>query len=262
MTTGIIIQARTGSSRLPNKAFLPIGDRASLAWCIGQCKKMEGIDKIILATTRREEDKKLKRFCYGDNMHFYQGRRDDLIARHYGAAQRYGIDTIVRVTGDSPVFCPEMGEYLLKNHLENKADYTEALEIVPGTSCQIWSYNAFEKLTEMNIGQQYTEHMSFFVLQNPDKFKIVKVKFIPSCFRKYRLTLDYPEDLEMFNALFKTMEGTGIDMNQFCLQNIYDCLEKHPEISSINQHLTNAYDSKEMQQALRLENDRINLAYF
>ena len=56
---GIIIEARIGSSRLPNKILKKIGRISILEFLIRRVKKQNKIDKIILATTKKKEDYKL-----------------------------------------------------------------------------------------------------------------------------------------------------------------------------------------------------------
>ena len=56
---GIIIEVRSTSSRLPNKHFYKINNKPILELMINRVKKIKGIDKIILATTKNKEDDKI-----------------------------------------------------------------------------------------------------------------------------------------------------------------------------------------------------------
>ena len=51
-----IIQARSGSSRLPGKALLPLGERTALGLMVHRVKKAEQISEIIIATTENTGD--------------------------------------------------------------------------------------------------------------------------------------------------------------------------------------------------------------
>ena len=46
-----IIQARTGSSRLPGKMLLKLGDDYIIYWVIKRLLKCKKIDKLIVATS-------------------------------------------------------------------------------------------------------------------------------------------------------------------------------------------------------------------
>ena len=51
-----IIQARTGSSRLPGKTLLPLADTSVLGFMIERLKRCRKLDQIIIATTNNIED--------------------------------------------------------------------------------------------------------------------------------------------------------------------------------------------------------------
>ena len=52
---GIIIQARTDSSRLKKKILKPIDDKNLIEWVIKRVKKSE-VKKIILATAKKKDN--------------------------------------------------------------------------------------------------------------------------------------------------------------------------------------------------------------
>jgi spore coat polysaccharide biosynthesis protein SpsF (cytidylyltransferase family) len=54
--------------------------------------------------------------------------------------------------------------------------------------------------------------------------------------RNYRLTLDFQEDLDMFNTLFNILNSKEPDIN-----NIFQVLDGNPEIPKINGHLVLKY---------------------
>ena len=49
-----IIQARTGSKRLPRKILKKLGRKSIISIIIDKLKNVERIDKIILATTKKK----------------------------------------------------------------------------------------------------------------------------------------------------------------------------------------------------------------
>ena len=48
--------------------------------------------------------------------------------------------------------------------------------------------------------------MNFYIRNNPSYFKINEIDLPKRLIRDYRLTLDYREDLEMFDALYKKLD--------------------------------------------------------
>ena len=63
MNYGIFIQVRTGSKRLPRKAFLKIGNKTILEHIIYSLKVNKLLDKSVVATTSKSEDKSIVNFC-------------------------------------------------------------------------------------------------------------------------------------------------------------------------------------------------------
>jgi spore coat polysaccharide biosynthesis protein SpsF (cytidylyltransferase family) len=78
--------------------------------------------------------------------------------------------------------------------------------------------------------------MTWYFQNNPDHVRIQKID-LPSIFvRPYRLTLDYEEDLTLFNEIHQALAGTA-----YTLRDVINYLDQHPEIAAINSHLTLKY---------------------
>jgi spore coat polysaccharide biosynthesis protein SpsF len=63
MKFSVIIQARTDSSRLPNKVIKNYKNFNILDILVNRIKKSKLIDKIIISTTSKKKDKKIINFC-------------------------------------------------------------------------------------------------------------------------------------------------------------------------------------------------------
>ena len=55
MNLGIVIQARSGSKRFPNKIFYKIGNKSILEHVIDRVKSVNFKKKIIIATTKKKK---------------------------------------------------------------------------------------------------------------------------------------------------------------------------------------------------------------
>ena len=83
-----IIQARMGSSRLPNKVLMDIDGKPSLKFMIDRVKKSKRVEKIIVATTTDKRDKVIVEFCVKNNILFYSGSENDVLDRYYNASKK------------------------------------------------------------------------------------------------------------------------------------------------------------------------------
>ena len=70
-------------------------------------------------------------------------------------------------------------------------------------------------------------------MNNKEYFKINKVTLRKKLSRKYRLTLDYKEDLIMVNKLYSKMKKMKLKTN---LENIFKVLDRFKDISKINKN--------------------------
>ncbi|MCP5053808.1 MAG: hypothetical protein GY940_41965, partial [bacterium] len=249
-----IVAARMKSSRLKQKAILPIQGMSSIERCLDNCLKFPFTDEVILATSTTEEDAVLGEYTLKGRAKFWQGDPEDVISRYLGACDEYGIDVIVRVTGDCPIISPEIAEFLLKSHFEAGADFTEPKQFAVGSNSQVYNVEALKRVIQLVGRAEYSEHMTLYMTNNPGIFKINYVDLPPELVRDYRLTLDYREDLDMFNALYEKLEEQGLDST---LINAIKILDQHPEIPEMNAHKTLVY--KTDHDLIRLLNEKTTI---
>lgn len=107
---GVIIQARTKSTRFPNKIFTDINGKYTLQRVLDGVKASRLAHKIILAMPEYDKDEikgRIKRGELNDYLthrgfSVYCGAPDDVLKRYYDAAGINGLDLIVRITADCP----------------------------------------------------------------------------------------------------------------------------------------------------------------
>jgi N,N'-diacetyllegionaminate synthase len=249
-----IVAARLKSSRLKQKAILPIQGMSSVERCLDNCLKFPFTDEVILATSTLEEDAPLGEYTLKGRAKFWQGDPEDVISRYLGACDEYGIDVIVRVTGDCPVVSPEIAGFLLKKHFAAGADFTEPHRFAVGSNCQVYNVEALRRVIQLIGRAGYSEHMTLYMTNNPDIFKVNYVDLPNELVRDYRLTLDYQEDLDMFNELFKKLSEQNLDST---LVNVFKILDENPHIPKMNAHKTLVY--KTDQNLINLLNEKTRI---
>lgn len=235
---GVIVACRMKSSRLKRKALLPIHGVPSVERCLHNCLQMSNIDEVILATSDLEEDSVLENYTVGGLTKFWRGDPDDVIQRYIGACDHYGIDVIVRCTADCPSISPEITDILLKRHFEAGADYTACESCAVGSGTEIYNVEALRRVIALLGKAEYSEYMTWYMRNNADVFKLNIVDIPVELQRDYRLTLDYQEDLEMFNRLYSILDERG---SEATLVNVFSVLDGDPSIAKINQHMPLKY---------------------
>lgn len=235
---GVIIAARLKSSRLKRKALLKIGDLPSVEKCIQSCLRLPATAHTVLATSTAEEDAELKDYTYAPQVVFHKGHPEDVIQRYLDVTRKYNLDVVIRVTADMPYVSPEITEILLQSHFESGADYTAAKAFSVGTAPEIINVQALEEVKKHFPNADYSEYMTWYFQNNKEHFKVNMIDLPKELVRDYRLTLDYQEDLDLFNALENYLkelnkEGTTAE--------IFEYLDKNPEVANLNSHISLKY---------------------
>lgn len=240
-TVGTIVAARLKSSRLPKKAVLPVAGRPLVEWCLTTCKLNAEVDHVILASSTHPQDTELAEYDLQGTVPFRRGDPDDVIVRYLEVAEEFGIDVIVRVTGDNPIISPEVTQILVNEHFARGADYTAARRETVGATPQIISTWALRRVVDLLGAAPYSEYMNQYFENNPDIFKVERIDIPDEYVRDYRLTVDYAEDLQMFEALF----GELIRRNMVpSLKNAITVLDERPDIAAINAGIKPAYHTQ------------------
>lgn len=237
-TIATIIAVRLKSSRLKEKALKNIGSIASIEYCIKNALKFENVNHTILATSDLESDKELEHFTYNADVVFHKGDPEDVIKRYLDIARQLKVDIIIRVTGDMPFVSDEVLQILLKSHFETGSDYTTGKEAAVGTNLEVINTQALEKVQEHFPTAHYSEYMTWYFQNNPEYFSLNFVDLPKDIIRDYRLTLDYEEDLQMFNIIEKYFTDNGLE---YSIRELFEFLDNNPKVAEINSNLTLTY---------------------
>jgi len=233
-TIATIVACRLKSSRLPKKALLPIGKLTSVEKCLKSCLNFKNINHTILATSTHPDDQELENYRFNEQVIFHRGHPDDVIQRYLDIIDTLKIDVIIRVTADMPYVSADIAEFLLNQHFKSGADYTAAKDFAVGTAPEIINVQALKKVKEHFPSADYSEYMTWYFQNNREFFNVKVVDLPKDYIRDYRLTLDYQEDLDLFNALQTHLDKENKDGSLF---QIFDFLDDNPKVVELNNHI-------------------------
>jgi len=212
MFFGIIIQARSGSKRLPKKVLKKFaGKKSMLDFQILRLLKEFDKRNIIIATTKLREDNKICSIANRNNISCFRGSETNLLKRYLDCAKKFNIKNIVRITSDCPMVDPRLVKKMLKIFYKKKIDYlANTLPVSKstypdGTDIEIFKFNALLKASKLIKKKNDKEHVTNFFWKNKNLFKsdIVKNKMNLS---KYRFCVDYKDDFILVDKLAKKIE--------------------------------------------------------
>ena len=163
MKTAIIVQARTGSTRLPKKILLPWNNKTVLGEVLERCMAT-GLP-VILAVPY--QDLPLALF----HEPCFVGHELDVLDRYYQAALIFGISTIVRITADCPFVDPYTIAKMVKLWDKGYFDYLSNCHPIrtmdKGFDVEIFSFQTLKKAWQDTPGlKHWREHVTTYIYES------------------------------------------------------------------------------------------------
>jgi len=228
-----IIQARTGSIRLPKKVLEKIDNNLTvLDYVINQVKYSKKIEKIIIATTDLIEDDSICKYSNLQKIECFRGSSEDVLDRFYHCAKKYSAKTIVRITADNPLIDPDIIDRIIEEYEE--CDFiTNTLErtFPYGTEVEVFSFSSLEKAWKNAKKPSEREHVTPFIRDPKNKFILKNLKNEKNI-SHLRYTVDKIEDFLLVKEIVK-----NISTRPILLQDIINLQREKPKIFEINKNV-------------------------
>lgn len=232
MKIGGIIQARMGSTRLPNKVLAEIEGTPLLSHIINRVSKSNRCQKWILATTINCRDNPLEDLAKRHKIEFFRGNEEDVLDRFYHAACKYELDVVIRVTADDAFKDPEIIDMLVEHFSKSDSDYvSNTIEHTypEGLDIEVFSFYALERAYSEAKQSFLRQHVTPYIWMNPKLFKTTNIKNAVD-YSEMRWTVDTQEDLDFARAVYKKLYS---DKNLFHMQDIICLLENDINIAKL-----------------------------
>jgi spore coat polysaccharide biosynthesis protein SpsF len=233
-----ILQARVSSTRLPGKALKLILDQPMIIRQIERIQRAKLIDKLIIATSKDPSDDPLVAACKKLNLSYFRGNLDDVLDRFYQVAKLLSAEHIIRITGDCPLIDPHVIDEVIQFYLNGRFDYvSNALEPTypDGLDVEVFSFKAIEQAWKGAVLPSQREHVTLFINQQPDKFRISNFGRSGKNLADLRWTVDEPEDLEFVRRVYEALYPSN---PAFTTEDILALLSKEPSLIEINTGFT------------------------
>ena len=233
-----IIQARMGSTRLPRKVMKEILGKPVILWDLDRISLSKFIDAIVVAIPYGKENDVIVDTIkeYNDKRVTTRGSEDDVLDRYYQAAVQTNADVVVRITSDCPLIDPLVIDSVIEQFLDNDCDYcsNSLTRTYPrGLDTEVFSFKALETAWNEATKDYEREHVTPYIIENPDKFKLINVANDIDL-SHLRWTLDTEEDFEFINTVYKKIIPKK---KLFLMDDILELLNKKPELIEINSHI-------------------------
>ena len=239
--TKIIIQARTGSTRLPQKMILPFYENEGIFSLL--LKKLTStFDKkdIILATSTNPNNDVLVEIAKHYDVNCFRGSENDVLQRFIDAAKEFNAENIIRVCADNPFLDVFYIELLVEKFEKFNCDYlsyitsdgTPSIKTHYGFWAEAVKLSALEKVKSLTDENLYHEHVTNFIYANRDIFDVNFFEIIPEIDRHkdIRLTIDTQVDFDIQKEIYAKLNNY---IPNFTSLNVIDFLEDNPHYLEI-----------------------------
>jgi len=224
----VIICSRPESSRIYRKPFQRVGGKPLIEHILWRLKDIPY--RVCLAVPSQCEDYDdmiLKyRGAFGSRLFIYKGYSESPLHRMAAVLQLHSdAKYVVRVTHDDPLIdVPTMLAMIDEAHLKD-VGYMNCPGILEGAGVEVIARE--NVLSAARTLEEPTEYVSYFVKDFPNKKNI---QFEPrlSIKRRYRLTIDYPKDLQALETVFRT-RGSENSLDEYAA-----FIDENPWIKLIN----------------------------
>lgn len=218
MNTGIVIQARLTSTRLPKKVLLPFhGSMTILDILIDKIRSV--CPKIVIATSSKSENDELVKFATHKDVCCYRGSEDDVLQRFVDSAKASNITHVIRICSDNPFLDVNSLKKLIScveedsdcDYISFDIDGTPSIKTHYGFWAEYVSLDTLSRISSLTSEQLYHEHVTNYVYTHPEMFKIkwLEVPAFVKQHKNVRLTIDTKEDFEnaahIYDALYSQL---------------------------------------------------------
>ncbi|MCB6992354.1 glycosyltransferase family protein [bacterium 210820-DFI.6.37] len=234
---GCIIQARTTSTRLPQKVLKTLDFETNtciLENVIHRVSRVSEINEIIVATTTNPSDDKIQKLVEKKGVLCYRGSELDVLERYYEAARLCHLDTVIRITSDCPFIDADVISDLIHQYKESNCDYIsngQNRTYPHGLDCEIFSFKALEQAYYEGKDSFYREHVTTFLYSNPERFRLGSLELKNENYSNIRITVDTQEDYILACLIQDYLRYKG----DFSYQDIVKLYKDKPFLKFINE---------------------------
>ena len=236
MKIGFFITARLKSTRLKKKIAVDLEGQSVLGHVIERARQVDGVDDIVVCTSTVAQDRPILDVCKKHGCYYFNGCPDDVLNRLLSAARFFSSDYLLLITADNPLFSFEYAQRLVNEiKRDPEVDYLHIDGLPLGMDPYIVRRHAFEAIDAIKNDTETEFWPEYF--KDQSVFKHRSIKADPEHKRDYRVTLDYPQDLDLFKSVYqKCYQGTPIATSQ-----VLEYLDANPSVTALNSSIERSW---------------------
>lgn len=217
-----VIQARTGSKRIPNKVLKQITDKPLLQIVIDRIKLRNPTIPMIVCTSDLTADNPIAELCSDLKIECFRGSHLNVASRFYEICKSNNFDAFVRICADSPMIDGALVKSMI-NHwnpdldlLTNKSPRTYP----KGQSIEFVNRDTFLKSYQYFESDEDFEHVTHYFHRNLDHIRYKNICNSED-HSKISLAIDEPVDLLRFESFAKQYGPDWVELSVDTISKIY-----------------------------------------
>jgi len=235
----VVVQARTGSTRLPGKVLMPLAGRPLLQRMLERVLAAKTPSAVVVATTQDPADTAIEAIALEIGVECFRGHPTDLLDRHYQAGLASRADVVVKIPSDCPLIDPAVIDRVIGCYAAHADDVDFVTNLQPGTypdgnDVEVVRMGVLETAWREATEEHEREHTTPFIWERPDRFRIQHVAWETGLdySSTHRWTIDYPEDYRFLAAVYEALWTEA--RPSFSLLDVLTLLNVRPDIAALN----------------------------
>lgn len=229
-----IVQARMGSTRLPNKVMKRMVGFPMIDLLLARLSCAKELNQIVIATSEDPRNQVLSEHVGALGYTCFMGSENDVLDRYFHAARLVHADVVVRITGDCPLIDPGVVDQAVRKFTGSNVDYlsnTIPATYPDGLDSEVFSIDALGMAWREAASAYDREHVTPYLKNNP-KFRRESL-VNEEDWSSLRWTVDEASDFYVVEDVFKHFAPNRL----FSWLDVLSLREQRPEIFRPNEHL-------------------------
>lgn len=226
-----VVQARSGSSRLPGKVMADLGGLPVVEWVLRAARLARGVDAVVVATTTSPRDDGLAAHVEGLGLPVVRGPDEDVLARFVQTVDVHPCDAVVRLTADCPLLDPELVALVVATWRAAPSwDYvaTTLNRTLPrGLDVELVRTDVLRGLDE-EATAHHRQHVTSLLYTAPAGRRLLGLSVAPPA-DDLRVTLDTPPDQALLDAVVARTGNRVVGWQELVM-----LLRSHPDLAALN----------------------------
>ena len=229
-----IVQARMGSTRLPNKVLKPINGIPMIGLLLARLALSKELHQIIVATSVDQRNDPLVNYVKDQGFDCEQGSENDVLDRFMRAAESHDADVVVRITGDCPLVDASLVDAAILFFRQHNYDYLCNINpptFPDGLDIEILRFKALKQASRESYSAFDREHVTPYIRRS-EKFTKINLPCSQDL-SGLRWTVDELSDFKVVENIFNHFYPRV----EFSWMEVLELHQKQPNLFVHNQQI-------------------------